>query len=124
MAMLIVNGTELPDPSEMEWGLMDVSDSDAGRTQDALMHKNRVAQKRKIQLKWPSCKPEDAHAILVAVNSEYFDVTYYDPLDGKTETRNFYVGDRSAPVRQWCERDQGGRPQHWYTSVSFNIIER
>lgn len=124
MAIIVIDGVPLPDPSEMTWGLQDVSDGDAGRTQDALMHKNRVAQKRKIELKWPSITPDKAAAILTAVNPEYINVTYHDAMTNKEETREFYVGDRSAPVRQWCEKDSAGRVQHWYTSVSFNLIER
>ena len=67
----------LPDPSKMEWGLQDVSDSEAGRTQDGLMHKNRIAQKRKLTLEWPAVIPAVASQILQAVNPEYLSVTYF-----------------------------------------------
>ena len=50
--MLKVNGVAVRCPSKFEWGLQDVSASESGRTDDALMHKNRVAQKRKIRLGW------------------------------------------------------------------------
>jgi len=48
--LLTVDGVVMPCPSSFEWGLQDVSASDSGRTTDALMHKNRVAQKRTISL--------------------------------------------------------------------------
>ena len=48
MAMMLVDGVELPTPSTFEWGMIDVSASDSGRTQDAKMHKNRIAQKRQL----------------------------------------------------------------------------
>ena len=37
MAMLWVNGAEAPPPSKFVWGLIDVSDSNSGRTQDTIM---------------------------------------------------------------------------------------
>ena len=52
MAMMLVDGVELPTPSTFEWGMIDVSASDSGRTQDAKMHKNRIAQKRQLKLSW------------------------------------------------------------------------
>lgn len=123
MALLLVNGIAVPDPSEMKWGKQDVSIPDSGRTLDGRMHKGKVAEKIKIELKWPSTTPDVVHEILSAFNHEYFNVTYFDPLAGDTVTKEFYTGDMSAPVRWWCERDNSGRVQKWYTEVAFNIIE-
>lgn len=116
--MLVVDGTAVKSPSSMTIGFQDVSNSDAGRTQDALMHKNLVARKRKIDLAWSSPTPAEAHAILTAFYPEYIDVSYYDPLDGATVTRTFYSGDKSAPVKIWSTNNKR------YESISFNIIER
>lgn len=116
--MLSVDGVPVKTPSKMSIGFQDVSNSDAGRTQDALMHKNLVARKRKIDLVWASPTPEEAHAILTAFYPEYFNVTYYDPLDGGTVTRTFYSGDKTAPVKIWSVNNKR------YESISFNIIER
>ena len=52
MAMITVDGVAVKTPSAFSWGLQDVSDPASGRTLDALMHKNRIAQKRKISLSW------------------------------------------------------------------------
>lgn len=117
MAKMYVNGQECPTPSVFQWSLQDISQSDAGRTQDGIMHKNRTGQKRKIQLQWNAPKPEVASRVLQLFNGEYFDVTYPDPLSNATETRTFYRGDANAPVYWWCN---GGL----YENVSFNIIER
>ena len=116
--MLKVNGTRIKSPSKMDLGLQDVSASDAGRTQDALMHKNRVAKKRKISLAWNAVTPEEAHTILDAFKAEYFTVTYYDPWDGANTTRTFYSGDQSAPVKIWTVNNKR------YSQVSFDIVER
>lgn len=88
------------------------------RTDDALMHKNRVAQKRKIQVGYNAVSDTVATTVLQAVNPEYIDVTYYDLLAGAAETRTFYVGDRSAPFKYWYDGN------HLLESLTFDLIER
>lgn len=117
MAMITVDGVEMPCPSSLTWGLQDVSDSDAGRTLDTIMHKNRVGQKRKLSLEWIAKTPEETSRILQAFNPEYVSVKYPDAMSGQDETRTFYVGDRSAPVWRWFSRKK------IYESISFDIIE-
>lgn len=85
MAMISVNGTAIKTPSSFSWGLQDVSDSASGRTQDTIMHKNRVGQKRKIALGWNNPTKEEAAAILQAFNPEYINVTYPDAMSGTDE---------------------------------------
>lgn len=116
--MIWVNGTAIKTPSSFSWGLQDVSDSASGRTQDALMHKNRVAQKRKISLAWSNPTKDETAAILQAFNLEYINVTYPDAMSGTDETRTFYVGDRSAPMKMWTVNNKR------YSQVSFDIVER
>lgn len=116
--MIRVNGKQIKTPSVFHPSIQDVSAADAGRTQDALMHKNRITRKRKIQLAWNMCTPEDAHEILDAFKDEYFRVTYYDPWDGDTVTKTFYSGDQDTPVKTWTVNNK------LYEQVSFDIIER
>ena len=116
--MLKVDGVEMPCPSSFQWGLQDISASESGRTDDSLMHKNRVAQKRKISLGWNGLLWADTSKILKAVNPEYIQVTYPDMMSGKYETRTFYVGDRSAPVKCWWVGNKR------MEVLSFDIIER
>lgn len=118
MAMLEINGYATT-PSEMTWGLYDVSSSETGRTLDALMHKDVVAQKRTLSLQWNGVRPAEASAILKAVNSDvFFSVKYPDPMSGNPETRTFYVGDRTAPYKLWTTDNK------IYSSISFELIER
>ena len=115
--LLKVNGTFIPDPSSLQWGLQSVSRSDAGRDQKGKMHVELQTRKRKIELSWSGVDFATAAEILQAVNPETFEVTYLDALTNSTQTRTFYVGDRTAPVHSYVEN------QRWYTTVSFNIIE-
>ena len=115
---LTVDGTELPCPSDFTWGLQDVSLGESGRTENAEMQKNRVAQKRKLEISWNGLTWAQCSAILTAVNPEYIMVRYPDLMDGEYQTREFYVGDRSAPFKSWFI---GGQRVE---SLSFDFIER
>ena len=42
-----VGGVTVPVPSKYDWQLSDVSSKDAGRTEDGLMHKEKIAQNGK-----------------------------------------------------------------------------
>lgn len=118
MAMLLVDGVQIKTPSVMEWGIQDISGGDSGRTQDAVMHKNRISQKRKLSLSWNNPTKEETSAILKSFNTEYVDVSYPDAMSGVEETRTFYVGDRSAPVKIWTVN------QKRYSAISFELMER
>lgn len=119
--MVILNGVSVIDPSELTWGLSDVSSSDAGRDESATMHKMRIAQKRQYEISWSMIDPDNASKILQAVNaSETFSATLWDAMDNQYETRTYYVGDRSAPMQQWMPDRVDGR---LYSKLSFTIIE-
>lgn len=113
-----VDGVQMPCPSQFDWSLQDISAAESGRTDDGLMQKNRVAQKRKIALAWKEPTIMQASAILTAFNPEYISVYYWDAMAGQYQTRTFYVGDRSAPVHFWWVGNKR------YSTISFDIIER
>lgn len=115
--ILQVNGVWIPDPSSLQWGIQSVSDQNAGRTTDGKMHVNLITRKRKLELSWAGVSFEVASEILRAVNPETFNVTYLDALTNSRLTKEFYVGDRTAPVHSYHD---GYR---WYSNVNFNIIE-
>ena len=110
-----------PDPSKLVWNLSDVSSSDAGRTMGAgaPMYKDRIAQKRKLELEWKAVPHDAAGRILRAFNPEYVWVRYFDAMDDQWEVREFYTGDRSAPVKYHWERSGA-----LYETVAFDLIER
>lgn len=117
MAMITVDGVDMPTPSVYTWNLQDISAAESGRTDDTIMHKNRVGQKVSISLQWNGVDKATASKILKAFNPEYINVKYPDAMSGTDETRQFYVGDRSAPYKCWWVGNQR------MESVSFDIIE-
>ena len=114
--ILKVNGVFIPDPSELQWGIQSVSDSDAGRDLKGKMHVKLRTRKRKLELKWSGIDFNATAEILNAVNPETFNVTYWDAQQNKSVTKTFYVGDRTAMVNSYV---QGQRRN----DVAFNIIE-
>ena len=119
--MLILNGVSVIDPSEMTWGLQDVSASDEGRDESIRMHKLRVGQLRTYQLAWNMIDPENAAIILQAINmNDEFYCTMHDVMTNQMRRGLYYVGDRTAPFKQWMpDRDDG----KVYSKLSFTLIE-
>lgn len=109
-------------PDGIDWGLQDVSASDAGRVQDAgnTMYKMRVSQKRKLTLTWNNPTLEQASAILRAFNPEYVFIRYVDVMDGGYSIREFYVGDRRSPFMEIRNPLTGTV----MSTLSFDVIER
>lgn len=106
----------VPVPSKYQYNLADVSASDSGRTQDSLMHKNRISQKVTLNLEWVGKGVSEVSEILQAFNSEYLQVVYLDAYVGAYRTKIFYVGDRAAPMyNSTLDIWQG---------ITFNLIER
>ena len=85
-----VGGVAIPCPSKYEWTINDVSDADAGRTEDGKMHKMRVVRKRKLELEWKNVSTEEAQAVRTAFAPEYVSVSCLDALAGGYATRTFY----------------------------------
>lgn len=106
----------IPDPSELQWGIQSVSDSDAGRDLKGKMHVNLRTRKRKLELKWAGIDFAATKEVLEAVNPETFWVEYHDALQNKRVQKQFYVGDRTAMVKSYA---QGYRRN----DIAFNIIE-
>lgn len=114
---LEVNGKKVKTPSKFDPVLQDISSSESGRTLDGIMHKDRVTQKWKISIAWNNPTPQETSDILTTFDDVEFDVTFNNPKTNTRDTRRFYAGDRSAPVKQWFV--DGER----YSQVSFDIIE-
>lgn len=118
MTMIEVDGVAVRAPFSFKWSKNDISGPNAGRTLDGTMHKNRIAEKRKLSLTWKGIRPEQVSAILQAFEPEYVSVSYPDALNGNTSTRTFYTGDLDAEIYSWTVNNK------LYSLLSFSIIER
>lgn len=112
-----VDSLTVPSPSKYEWKESDVSAKDAGRTEDAVMHKMMIARKIHLELSWDYLTIAECSTVLTAfTRSEYFPVKYLDAKAGGYMTKTFYVGDRSTPLYNAVKG--------LWENVSFNIIEQ
>ena len=111
-----VDSARIPSPSAFQWEREDISDSSAGRTEDGLMHKNRIGHKVAVSLSWNNVSTSVASQILKAFAPEYVSVNYLDPEEGKFITKKFYVGNRTAPMYN-CKLGI-------WSNISFKIIEQ
>lgn len=103
-------------PSSYIWKLEDISAADSGRTEDTTMYKNMVGQVVALELSWTNLGTAEASAILNAFNHEYLYVEYLDLITGGFTTKEFYVGNRSAPA-------YNVKLDVWQ-NVTFNLIQR
>lgn len=90
-------------PSSFQYLLEDVSDSSAGRTEDGVMHKNRIGQTIGVELSWNGITTKELHDLLVAFNPEYIIAQFIEPLSGDASNNYYknlevYIGNRTAPM--------------------------
>ena len=111
-----VDGKAVKCPSSYQWKLEDVSASDAGRTEDTQMDNMRMGQVIGLELAWQNATIEEAAEVLQAFNPEYITVSYLDAMIGRWVEKEFYVGNRTAPLYN-CTLGV-------WSNISFNIIER
>ncbi|MEK5038971.1 DUF6711 family protein [Sporosarcina sp. FSL K6-3457] len=114
--MLEINNIPIPTPSGFQVGIMDLSNAERNAQGDMLI--DRIATKRKIELKWNHLSPHELSTVLQVINNVYFFVKYPDPLTGQFETKTFYVGDRTTPMYSFVD----GTPV--WKDISFNFIEK
>lgn len=103
-------------PSSYVYKLEDVSDSDAGRTEDVVMNKKRIGQVVGIDITFNHISIADCSTILSTFNPEYLNLTYLDAKAGSWTTAEFYVGNRSAPLYN--------SSLGLWESLSFSCIKR
>lgn len=86
-------------PIEFTVSVMDLDDADSTtRTADGSLKRDRIAVKRQIDLTYNPLPWATVSSLLKQMEGMFFDVTYPDPMTGKYETKNMYVGNRIAPV--------------------------
>lgn len=121
MAMFMFDGVALPvDPSEVTFGYMDISNSEAGRDSvTGKMYKGKKGTCRQFQLTWAkNMTPANIAAILTALKPQYIDLTFIDPETNTTKTAEFYAGDRAGAFRSWTVNNKR------YQQINVTLTER
>lgn len=103
----------------LKWQRSDIDASDAGRTQDALMHRGRVATKIRLDV---TCRPltaAEASIVLKAIKPEFVEVRCTDPEEGGIVTRTMYANNNPA---SFMLRKRDGT--EWWSGITFPLVER
>lgn len=116
MALIKVGGTALPDPAELSVGVMDISKAE--RNANGFMMIERIATKRKLELKYAYVTDTELKTILQALSPAFFTVEYIDPIANSVQASSFYCGDRNVGYVDY----RNGIPR--YKDLTFNLIER
>ena len=112
MALLKINGTELPAPTTYSVQYSDIDSSDTGRAENGVMLRNRIrAGVAKISVGWSKLNQTETDLVLDAIRGESFSVEYYGG-----DTATMYAGDRTLQLV--CLDKDGAR-----FDVSCNLIE-
>ena len=116
MAHLIINGVAVKPPKIFQVDIQDI-DGETGRNANGDMVRDRITTKRKLVCEWGMLTQDEMSQLLNAVSSEFFTVSYPDPMVGQT-TKTFYVGDRTAPSYSFTNELKP------WSGAKFNLIER
>ena len=115
-----INGTPIPQPTNASPRISGFQ-LFGERTNDALMHKETVAYKRHIELKFDKMEQNEMSALLNMVIKdppvEYFQFTYFDPQKG-IQTITAFSNEFGQEL--YSAVFYGGL----WRNVSFNVIER
>lgn len=102
----------------LKWQRNDVESSSAGRTMDATMHRERVAEKARWDVTCMPLTTYQANTLLNLIRPEFVNVTITDPQDGLV-TRTFYSNNVPATVMKLQEDGSA-----LWEGIEFPLIER
>ena len=117
MAVITVNGAEMPSPSKLEVEIFDVG-SREGRSASGRLVRDRIAVKRRLTLKWACLTCAQMGTLLSAVAGGFFEAACPDPETGKMRASQYSCSERTAGVL--CIRD--GEPV--WNNVKMEWTER
>jgi hypothetical protein len=116
VALISISGVALPTPTEVSFGVYDISKAE--RNANGTMLIERITTKKKISCTYSFVTREQLSTILKLVEPVFWNVTYIDPVTNTTVTGSFYCGDRNLGMVDFID----GVPR--YKDLSFELIER
>lgn len=116
MALISINGVELPTPSSYQVGIQDINK--AQRNARGTMIIERIATKHKIELSWKHLENDQLQQLLNLIKDTFFQVSYLDPQTATVVEGTFYSGDRKVPAMDYMNG------QIRWKDIKFNIVER
>jgi hypothetical protein len=115
VTLLKINGVDIPTPSDYQVGIQDLSNAERNAKGDMIIE--RIATKRKLELKWNFLTQTELNTLLGLVSGVFFTVNYIDPVEGST-SGTFYCGDRTVQAV-----DYRNGVMRW-KDISFSLVEK
>jgi hypothetical protein len=116
MAFLNIGGVDMPTPSEFQVGIMDISKAERAANGNIIIE--RIATKRKLEIKYNFLDRDQLQTLLNALSPTLFTVYYVDPQTDGMVVSTFYCGDRNMAMMDYIN----DVPR--YVDFAFNLIER
>lgn len=99
----------------IKWQRNDLDGSNAGRTMDGTMHRERITSKVRLDITCLPLKSEDAKTVLSAIYPEYVDVEYTDPMLGNVIKTMYSNNTPATYINTTTDSWEG---------ITFPLIER
>lgn len=116
--VLKINGTDmLPyiEKQGIKWQRNDIDGSNAGRTMDGKMYRERVTTKIRLDITCLPLSSEEASVVLNAIFPEYVTVEYMDPMYGYVIKTMYSNNIPATYINTITDRWEG---------IAFPLIER
>lgn len=117
MAILTIGGEAIPSPSELKVSIFQVG-SDETRSASGMLVSDRIAEKRRLNLRWAHLTPAQLGALLGKVGAAFFQATYPDPKTMAVRTMTCHCGECGAGVLRMVD----GAPV--WTDVEMEWVEK
>lgn len=116
MAILNIDGVDLPAPSSFKLPQFDLDSGDTNRNELGILQRDRVRQGiYKIDLEWKGVTSAALAAIEEAIKPASVQVTF--PAPTGLQTKTMYAGDRNVDMAIYRSADN----IRW--NISFNLVE-
>ena len=117
MAMITIDGVDLPSPSVFKIPRSDLDSSDTGRNELGVLQRDRIRQGiYKIELEWKGINSSELHLIESAIEPAELNVTFPTPTG--MQIKKMYAGDRNVEMVSY---NDDYNKIIW--NISFNLIE-
>lgn len=118
MAIITIDGVDLPSPSTLKVSMQDLDSPDTTRNEVGVLQRDRVrGGVYKIELSFNVKRGSDIQIVESAIQNASLEVTFPDTTGRITKT--MYAGDRSKEVILY----NNGVVDETRWSLSFNLIE-
>ena len=118
MAFITISGKEF-NPASCTFEIETLDTENSGRSLDGLMHRDVICTKISLQLEWNSISVEEMSSLLTTLSSTFFEVRYFNPIQGAWTTDTFYCGNRTVPVYSCIDGNIV-----YNSGFSVNLIQR